>query len=464
MQSIKRCDDGRAQERDLGGSETDFAGRLLAWFDQHGRHDLPWQHPRTPYRVWLSEVMLQQTQVQTVIPYFEAFLTRFPDLPALAAASLDEVLAQWSGLGYYSRARNLHRAAQICVAQHRGELPDDFHQLLALPGIGRSTAGAILAQAHGARHAILDGNVRRVLSRYRRVAGDPASSTTQAALWQLSESLLPDARLADYTQALMDLGASVCSRTRPTCLLCPLQDDCGAHLTGAVAQFPQARVRRERPLRSCVQLWVQDRQQRLLLKRRSPTGIWAGLWSLPEADTQAAAIEILHGDGLRARSSSVLTSLRHEFTHYSLDIQVLAVEVEAAALTDNDTRWFATPEALALGLPQPVRRLIESQAAACAQPIPAPEVILVSRLIHCVRYGADQEGLVRIPYPGELGQRIFDQVSQRAWGEWLAHQTMLINENRLSPVDPKARAFLRDEMEKYFFGEGSVQPPGFVAP
>ncbi|MCB1599714.1 MAG: A/G-specific adenine glycosylase [Xanthomonadales bacterium] len=351
---------------------ADFGTRLLVWFDQHGRHDLPWQHPRTPYRVWLSEVMLQQTQVQTVIPYFEAFLARFPDLPALAAASLDEVLARWSGLGYYSRARNLHRAAQICVAQHRGELPDDFNQLLALPGIGRSTAGAILAQAHGARHAILDGNVRRVLSRYRRVAGDPASSTTQAALWQLSESLLPDARLADYTQALMDLGASVCSRTRPTCLLCPLQDDCGAHLTGAVAQFPQARVRRERPLRSCVQLWVQDRQQRLLLKRRSPTGIWAGLWSLPEADTQAAAIEILHADGLRARGSSALTSLRHEFTHYSLDIQVMAVEVEAAALTDSDTRWFATPEALALGLPQPVRRLIESQAAACAQPISRP--------------------------------------------------------------------------------------------
>ncbi len=369
MQAIKLTDDGSAQEHVRESTETDFATRLLAWFDQHGRHDLPWQHPRTPYRVWLSEVMLQQTQVQTVIPYFQAFLARFPDLPTLAAASLDEVLAQWSGLGYYSRARNLHRAAQICALKFQGELPVDFDQLLALPGIGRSTAGAILAQAHGARHAILDGNVRRVLSRYRRVAGDPASSATQATLWQLSESLLPDERLADYTQALMDLGASVCSRTRPTCLLCPLQDDCGAHLAGAVAQFPQARVRRERPLRRCVQLWVQDSQQRLLLKRRPPTGIWAGLWSLPEADTQDGAVEILRADGLRPLSSSVLTSLRHEFTHYSLDIQVMAVEVESLALTDSETRWISAPEALALGLPQPVRRLIESQAAASAHPL-----------------------------------------------------------------------------------------------
>ncbi|MGE4073706.1 MAG: A/G-specific adenine glycosylase [Lysobacterales bacterium] len=366
MQAIKLADDGSAQERDRKSTETEYATRLLAWFDQHGRHDLPWQHPRTPYRVWLSEVMLQQTQVQTVIPYFQAFLARFPDLPALAAASLDEVLAQWSGLGYYSRARNLHRAAQICALKFQGELPVDFDQLLALPGIGRSTAGAILAQAHGARHAILDGNVRRVLSRYRRVAGDPASSATQATLWQLSESLLPDARLADYTQALMDLGASVCSRTRPTCLLCPLQDDCGAHLTGAVAQFPQARVRRERPLRSCVQLWVQDSQQRLLMKRRAPTGIWAGLWSLLEAETQDAALDALRAAGLRPLRSNALTSLRHEFTHYSLDIQVLTVEVESLALTDSETRWIAASEALALGLPQPVRRLIESQAAASA--------------------------------------------------------------------------------------------------
>jgi A/G-specific adenine glycosylase len=369
MQAIKLGDDRRAQERVQQRIQTDFATRLLSWFDQHGRHDLPWQHPRTPYRVWLSEVMLQQTQVQTVIPYFEAFLARFPDLQALAAADLDAVLALWSGLGYYSRARNLHRAAQICAEQHHGGLPVDFDQLLALPGIGRSTAGAILAQAHGARHAILDGNVRRVLSRYRKVAGDPASSATQATLWQLSESLLPDARLADYTQALMDLGASVCSRARPTCLLCPLQHDCGAHLTGAVAQFPQARVRRERPLRSCVQLWVQDSQQRLLLKRRPPTGIWAGLWSLPEAETQAAAVEILRADGLRPLSSSALTSLRHEFTHYSLDIQILAVEVESLALTDSETRWISAPGALALGLPQPVRRLIESQVEVSAHPL-----------------------------------------------------------------------------------------------
>ncbi len=224
-----------------------FAARLLAWFDQHGRHDLPWQHPRTPYRVWVAEVMLQQTQVQTVIPYYQRFLALFPGLPVLAAAPLDDVLAAWSGLGYYSRARNLHRAAMQCVAAHGGELPDQFDALAALPGIGRSTAGAILAQAHGQRLPILDGNVRRVLARHRAVTGDPGSSKVQSELWALSQSALPHSRLADYTQALMDLGATVCTRHRAACDRCPLAADCAARLQGRVAEFPQPRSARARP-------------------------------------------------------------------------------------------------------------------------------------------------------------------------------------------------------------------------
>ncbi|HEX7917467.1 A/G-specific adenine glycosylase, partial [Rudaea sp.] len=207
----------------------DFTPRLLHWFDAHGRHDLPWQHPRTPYRVWLSEVMLQQTQVTTVIPYFLRFVEKLQSIKALAAASEDEVFALWSGLGYYSRARNLYRAAQLCVERHRGELPEDFDALLALPGIGRSTAGAIAAQAFDRRCAILDGNVKRVLARFHGIAGWPGEAATENRLWQLAEAHTPNARVADYTQAIMDLGATVCTRAKPRCDACPFAADCIAH-------------------------------------------------------------------------------------------------------------------------------------------------------------------------------------------------------------------------------------------
>ncbi|MGH8528857.1 MAG: A/G-specific adenine glycosylase, partial [Nevskiales bacterium] len=211
---------------------TDLAARVLRWYDRHGRHDLPWQHPRSAYRVWLAEIMLQQTQVATVVPYFESFLTRFPELQALAAASLDEVLELWSGLGYYARARNLHRAAvQIC-AEHAGEFPREFSAVAALPGIGRSTAGAILAQAFGQRHAILDGNVKRVLARYHAINGWPGDPQIAARLWHQAEQHLPQRRLADYTQALMDLGATLCTRRNPDCAACPLQRDCRGYLLG----------------------------------------------------------------------------------------------------------------------------------------------------------------------------------------------------------------------------------------
>lgn len=339
--------------------ESDFAPRILAWFDQHGRHDLPWQHPRTAYRVWLAEVMLQQTQVQTVIPYYLRFLEQFPTLADLAGAELDDVLALWSGLGYYSRARNLHRTAKICAERHGGDLPLAVESIAALPGIGRSTANAILAQAHGQRLPILDGNVRRVLSRYRAVAGDPASSAVQQQLWTLSESLLPESRLADYTQALMDLGATLCVRRRPSCARCPLNADCDAHLQGRVDDLPQPRGRRVRPLRSSAMIWVHDDQHRLLLRRRAPTGIWAGLWSLVDGETRQAAMSALRQLGVRGGEPLPMTSLRHEFTHFSLDIDVHSVRASASGIADNDSRWLSVAEALQLGLPQPVRRLLE---------------------------------------------------------------------------------------------------------
>jgi A/G-specific adenine glycosylase len=343
--------------------EGDFAERVLSWFDQHGRHDLPWQHPRSAYHVWLAEIMLQQTQVKTVIPYYRRFLQQFPTLGDLARADLDDVLALWSGLGYYSRARNLHRTAQICLAQHAGDLPTDFEAISALPGIGRSTAGAILAQAHGLRQPILDGNVRRVLSRYRAVAGDPAATAVQQELWALAAALLPEVRLADYTQALMDLGAILCTRRRPACTRCPLGADCDAFLQGRMDEFPHPRSRRERPLRRSTLLWVHDDQQRLLLRRRPPTGIWAGLWSLVDGDTTEQALAALRQLGVEGAQPCPMASVRHEFTHFSLDIDVQSVRATGVAVADGDSRWCSVAGALQLGLPQPLRRLLEQHPA-----------------------------------------------------------------------------------------------------
>jgi A/G-specific adenine glycosylase len=343
---------------------SEFAATLLAWFDRNGRHDLPWQHPRTPYRMWLAEIMLQQTQVQTVIPYYRRFLDALPTLPALAAANLDEVLALWSGLGYYARARNLHRAAQLCVEGHGGELPRDFAALAALPGIGRSTAGAILAQAHGDRFAILDGNVKRTLARYHGIAGWPGSSAVERRLWELSEAALPEGRLADYTQAVMDFGATLCTRHDPTCALCPLQDTCVARREGRVEQLPEAKPGKPLPQRRTLMLLLEDGEGRILLQRRPPSGVWAGLWSLPEAeDEEGARAFVARQAGFRFDSAESLPLLQHTFSHFRLQIEALRLRGDAGAaarIGDNDDlRWFATDALRAVGLPAPVRKLLE---------------------------------------------------------------------------------------------------------
>ncbi len=342
-----------------------FAERLLAWFDVSGRHDLPWQHPRTPYRVWLSEVMLQQTQVQVVVPYFERFAAALPGVAALAAAPLDEVLALWSGLGYYARARNLHAAAQACVERHGGELPRDFEALVALPGIGRSTAGAILSQAWGERFAILDGNVKRVLCRRHGVEGWPGLPKVEKALWEIARSHLPPARMADYTQAQMDFGATLCTRHDPACVLCPLQHGCAALATGRVAELPTPKPGKPLPERSTHVLLLRDAAGRVLLQRRPPTGVWAALWSLPEAGSHEAAREWfeahVRGD---YDAAEPLDAIAHGFTHYRLTLLPLRWREVAprAAVRDNDElRWVARGELAALGIPAPVRTLLESQ-------------------------------------------------------------------------------------------------------
>lgn len=343
--------------------EDGFVARLLHWFDDHGRHDLPWQHPRSPYRVWLSEVMLQQTQVATVIPYFHRFLQHFPTLPNLAAASNDSVMAQWAGLGYYARARNLHAAAKRCVELHDGELPRDFEALHALPGIGRSTAGAILSQAWNDPFAILDGNVKRVLSRYHGIDGYPGLPAIEKQLWALAEghvAHVPAGRMADYTQAQMDLGATVCSRARPACVICPLQDDCVARREGRTAELPTAKPSKTLPEREAVALLLRDARQRVLLQKRPDTGIWAQLWTLPQADAGSELQDWFDANVEGSlEDAEELPPLQHTFSHYRLHLQVLSRQVSGLRVEKPTLRWVAADELPALGLPAPIRKLLD---------------------------------------------------------------------------------------------------------
>jgi A/G-specific adenine glycosylase len=338
-----------------------FARRLLDWYDRDGRHDLPWQHPREPYRVWLSEIMLQQTQVQTALPYFERFVRELPTLAALADADEDRVVALWSGLGYYARARNLHRSARLCVERHGGELPDTFDALAALPGIGRSTAGAILAQAHGLPFPILDGNVKRVLCRFHGVAGWPGSAAVEKRLWELAGAGLPDTRLADYTQAIMDFGATLCTRSDPACVLCPMQPDCVALREGRIAELPESRPGKPLPERRTLMLLLRDPESRVLLVRRPATGVWSGMWSLPEvADHDEARRFVALHSTAEFDDNTSLPLIEHGFSHYRLHIAPL-LWTEAAPATrigDNAQRWHPLDALDEVGLPAPVRKLL----------------------------------------------------------------------------------------------------------
>ena len=338
--------------------------RLLAWYDAHGRKDLPWQHPAPPYAVWVSEIMLQQTQVQTVIPYFERFMARFPDVATLAAAPVDDVLHLWSGLGYYARARNLHKAAGIVVTEHDGKLPRDRDTLMALPGIGRSTAAAILALSFGDRQAILDGNVKRVLCRYHAIEGWPGTGGVTRRLWAIAEAHMPDERVAAYTQAIMDLGATVCTRSQPDCDACPLGSDCLALAEGRVGELPQPKPRRASPLRETVFVIIRDPLGRVLLERRPPTGVWGGLWSFPECepgtDVRVWCREAL---GLAVRPVKELAALRHTFSHFRLDIQPLLVATDARGAADmvkedGARQWYEVDVPDRIGLAAPVTRLL----------------------------------------------------------------------------------------------------------
>jgi A/G-specific adenine glycosylase len=344
-----------------------IAPRLLEWFYVHGRHDLPWQLERTPYTVWVSEVMLQQTQVATVVPFYRRFVERFPTVASLAAASLDDVLRLWSGLGYYARGRNLWSAARAIVADHGGRVPETFDELLALPGIGRSTAGAILAQARGLRFPILDGNAKRVLARYQAVEGWPGERTVQDELWALAERHTPHERVADYTQAIMDLGATLCTRARPACTVCPLATSCAACRAGTQARYPAPRPKRGRPRRTVTVLVVEDPDGCVLLERRSARGIWGGLYSFPElADGDTAEEWCARRLGAAVTDERELATIEHGFTHFDLDLAPRWLRLAAAprVVQDGaDLLWHRPSAEPPVGIPAPVAAVFGSLAS-----------------------------------------------------------------------------------------------------
>ncbi len=379
-----------------------FADRLLAWFDVHGRKELPWQQNTTPYRVWVSEVMLQQTQVATVIPYFQRFMAQFPTVRELALASTDEVMHLWTGLGYYARARNLQAAAAVLVERGDGEFPGDIAAVMELPGIGRSTAGAILALSQGQRHPILDGNVKRVLARVFGIGGDPGTRAVDGALWAASEACTPHARVAAYTQAVMDLGATLCTRARPACTVCPMIGICVAAREGRQAELPGAKTRRARAAREVTLLIAQrgvvgGGEGAVLVERRPAAGIWGGLWSPPQFDSEDAALAWCRRElGEPVTDAERLDVIEHAFTHFDLSLRPLrvrcggvdsggaggwgGVRVEAevgaagevavgpatgAVREDREAErlWYSLATPPRVGLPQPIRQLFERLGA-----------------------------------------------------------------------------------------------------
>jgi A/G-specific adenine glycosylase len=345
-------------------SPNQFQEQVLTWFDQHGRKDLPWQQDINPYRVWVSEIMLQQTQVKTVIPYYLRFMEQLPTVQALAAASEDQVLHLWTGLGYYARARNLHRCADMVCQQYGGQFPDTVGALAELPGIGRSTAGAVCSIAFGEPAAILDGNVKRVLARYAAIPGWPGKTPVLNSLWELAETLNPEQRAADYSQAMMDLGATICLRSRPACELCPLRDSCRANQLQQQQTFPGRKPAKKLPTRSTTMLIIANSLGEIFMARRPSEGLWGGLWSFPEVTTpDAATVFCLDNFGQEPSEMVPGQALRHSFSHYHLEIEPLHLQLPhiPTGIMEGDTHlWYNLSRPEIVGMAAPVSKLLKS--------------------------------------------------------------------------------------------------------
>ncbi len=335
------------------------------WASEHGRKQLPWQQQRTAYRVWVSEIMLQQTQVDTVIPYFQKFMQAFPSIEKLASAAQDEVLHYWSGLGYYARARNLHKAAQLICDQHKGEFPEDIDTVITLPGIGRSTAGAILSLSFNQKHTILDGNVKRVLARHEALEGWPGSSANEKILWAIAEEYTPETDCADYTQAMMDLGATLCKRSKPQCELCPVNNDCLALKHGMQNELPHSKPKKQIPTRNTVMLAVNSEQTGLLMQRRPSHGVWGGLWSFPEFESEKSALDWCSRTFRKAPDNyRTLDQLTHMFSHFRLQITPVTVRYSTPihwVMEADEWVWYKHGSSQ-VGLAAPVDQLIKQLA------------------------------------------------------------------------------------------------------
>lgn len=341
-----------------------FSAHVLKWFDKHGRKHLPWQQNINAYRVWLSEIMLQQTQVTTVIPYFERFVARFPTVESLAAAPIDEVLHLWTGLGYYARARNLHKCAQMVVKNHGGEFPSSVAELAELPGIGRSTAGAIVSIAYQQRAAILDGNVKRVLARYHAVEGWPGQTDIVNRLWQIAEDYTPGKRAHHYTQAMMDMGATLCTRSKPNCEACPLREGCIAYAQGNPQDYPGKKPRKTLPEKAVQLLMLRNPAGDLLLEQRPAQGIWGGLWSFPELSPEVDPVQFASARFGKVADCETWDSYRHTFSHYHLDITPVLIQLAQTpqSIGEAALHWYNPHQPDPLGLAAPVKKLLDKLA------------------------------------------------------------------------------------------------------
>ncbi|MEO9947505.1 MAG: A/G-specific adenine glycosylase [Paraglaciecola sp.] len=346
-------------------SSQPFNQNVLKWFDKHGRKDLPWQSAKTPYTVWVSEIMLQQTQVKTVIPYYQRFMARFPDVLSLANAPQDEVLHLWTGLGYYARARNLQKAAQVIRDEYQGKFPEELEQVIALPGIGRSTAGAILSLACQQEHSILDGNVKRVLARYFAIDGWPGNKKVETELWRYADELTPATRTGDYTQAMMDMGATLCTRSKPKCDRCPVQLGCLAFVQGRQTELPHKKPKKHIPTKSTIML-VPMWQQQVLIYKRPQSGIWGGLWGLHEVENEGMIEKVTTNLKLGAVQEQALDPFRHTFSHFHLDIQPIVLHLKqqpSHQIMENSQMWFDLAQPQSLGLAAPTKKLFSTIGA-----------------------------------------------------------------------------------------------------
>ncbi len=364
---------------------TSFSSAIIAWYDKYGRKTLPWQTLHDPYATWLSEIMLQQTQVATVIPYFERFITRFPTVTDLAKAELDEALHLWTGLGYYARARNLHKAAQHMVTHHHGEFPHTLEDAMALPGVGRSTAGAVLSLSRQQHHPILDGNVKRTLSRHYAIEGWPGKREIDKKLWEIAEKNTPKRGVEKYNQAMMDMGAMICTRNKPKCSLCPVSKTCQAFALNRQTDFPTKKPKKTLPeKRTC--FLVFQHGTHIWLEQRPATGLWGGLWCFPETcqDNYPQAIFDILDERKQGKTTPsdtcALIAFRHTFSHYHLDILPILISVEdqntshknPPIIRDNNGTWYDLTQPTKIGLAAPTKKILDAVKNNAFEPLSQP--------------------------------------------------------------------------------------------